>query len=85
MTTLDTRLHGGVQTRNGLEITGHEINALKDVRTRLYAADTILRFAAKQPIVDISMRRRLDAIAGHMAMELSLLNAEFEGLGIGDE
>ncbi len=82
MTILNRRDHGEAPNRNGSPVTPDDVTQMQDILLRLYAADTILRFASKQPILDASMRRRLNDISGHLMMELSLLNAELAGLGV---
>ena len=79
---IQNRTEQGESPSRSTEAPIMDAEKLQDVLHRLYAADTILRFAATQPVVDISMRRRLNCLAGKLMVELSLLNAELAGLGL---
>ena len=86
MVAIDRSLVGeSVQNTHRLTTDRKEI--LEDLRQRLYAADTILKFAAKSPILPKQTRDRFLQLTGRLMVELDVLGgrtpAEHDNVGFG--
>ena len=86
MVALDKSLEGeSVQNTNRLTRDHDEIR--EDLRQRLFAADTILKFAAHSPILPKATRDRFLQLTGRLMVELDMLGgrtpAEHDSVGFG--
>jgi len=77
MVTLNKSLEGeSVQNTNRLTLDHDEIR--EDLRQRLYAADTILKFAARSLILPFRTRNRFLQLSGRLMLELDMLGGKPE-------